>query len=97
MRAQCLHGFTVISPAVFFKRQNNHGSQGAEKLSFVAGSGYIIKWFIGDHSPRHVHIETETEKLLGRFNLETMSGMAGWQPPGKLVKIIKDLQREGRL
>jgi hypothetical protein len=38
-----------------------------------------------------------TEKLLGRFNLETMSGMAGWQPPRKLLKIIEELQREGRL
>jgi hypothetical protein len=63
----------------------------------VRRGGYIIKWFIGDHEPRHVHIETETGKLMGRFNLETMTGMAGWQAPRKLVKVIEDLQREGRL
>ena len=63
----------------------------------VRRGGYIIKWFIGDHSPRHVHIERETGRLLGRFNLETMAGMAGWQADRKLVKIIEDLIREGRL
>ncbi len=63
----------------------------------VRRGGYIIKWFIGDHPPRHVHIETETGKLIGRLSLESMKGMEGWQPSRKLVKIIEDLIREGRL
>lgn len=63
----------------------------------VRRGGYIIKWFIGDHSPRHVHVEKETGRLLGRFNLETMAGMEDWQAERKLVKIIEDLIREGRL
>jgi Domain of unknown function (DUF4160) len=63
----------------------------------VRRGGYIIKWFIGDHPPRHIHVETETGKLLGRFSLETMKGMAGWQADQKLVRIIKELRREKRL
>ena len=63
----------------------------------VRRGGYIIKWFIGDHAPRHVHVERESGKLLGRFALDTMTGMTGWQPERKVVKIIEDLIREHRL
>lgn len=63
----------------------------------IRRGGYIIKWFIGDHPPRHVHVETESGKLLGRFNLETMSGMEDWQPPRKLIRIIEDIRREREL
>ncbi len=63
----------------------------------VRRGGYIIKWFIGDHHPRHVHIETQSGKLIGRLNLDTMSGMEDWQPGKKLLQIIVDLQKEGRL
>ena len=67
------------------------------RMGKIRRGGYIIKWFIGDHAPRHVHIEKENGKLLGRFNLETNTGMAGWQAARNLVKIIEDLRREGRL
>jgi len=63
----------------------------------VRRGGYIIKWFIGDHSPRHVHIETPGGKLLGRLDLTTLDGIEGWQPSKKLLKIIEELKKEGRL
>ena len=63
----------------------------------VRRGGYIIKWFIGDHPPRHVHIETPSGKLVGRLNLETMTGVEGWQPSKKLVRVIAELRKEGRL
>ena len=63
----------------------------------IRRGGFIIKWFIGDHSPRHVHIETPGGKLIGRLDLETMTGLEDWQPGRKLVKIIQELQTEGRL
>ncbi|HMJ90668.1 MAG TPA: hypothetical protein VK530_12685 [Candidatus Acidoferrum sp.] len=64
----------------------------------VRRGGYIIiKWFIGDHSPRHVHVYDSDEKPVGRLNLKTLTGMEGWQPSKKLLQIIADLQREGRL
>ena len=63
----------------------------------VRRGGYIIKWFVGDHSPRHVHVCDSDEKLIGRLSLETLTGLAGWQPGKKLLQIIAELQREGRL
>jgi hypothetical protein len=49
----------------------------------IRRGGYIIKWFIGDHPPRHVHIEKENGELIGRLDLEQMTGMEGWQPDRK--------------
>jgi hypothetical protein len=63
----------------------------------IRRGGYIIKWFIGDHPPRHVHIEKENGELIGRLDLERMTGLEGWQPDRKLLKVIEDLRREGRL
>ena len=63
----------------------------------IRRGGYIIKWFIGDHPPTHVHIEKENGELIGRLDLERMTGMEGWQPDRKLLKIIEELRREGRL
>jgi hypothetical protein len=63
----------------------------------VCRGGYIIKWFIGDHTPRHVHVERESGQLVGRLDLERMTGMEGWQPDRKLLQIIQELRREGRL
>ena len=63
----------------------------------VRRGGYIIKWFIGDHPPHHVHVETAAGQLLGRLNLETMVGMEGWQPTKKLLKIIQELRDEQRI
>ncbi|HEY5232276.1 MAG TPA: DUF4160 domain-containing protein [Verrucomicrobiae bacterium] len=37
----------------------------------VRRDGYIITWFLGDHEPRHVHVETAGGKLIGRFDLHT--------------------------
>ena len=59
--------------------------------------GYIFEWCVGDHPPRHVHVEKENGELIGRLDLERMTGMEGWQPDRKLLKIIEELRREGRL
>jgi hypothetical protein len=32
-------------------------------MSRIRRGGYIIKWFIGDHPPRHVHIEKESGEI----------------------------------
>ena len=66
-------------------------------MARVRRGGYILTWFIGDHTPRHVHVETAKGKLVGRLNLETRQGMEGWQPDRKLLQVIEQLEREGRL
>jgi len=63
----------------------------------IRRGGYIIKWFIGDHPPRHVHIETTSGKLVGRLSLETLTGIEGWQPSEELLEVIAELKKEGRL
>ena len=62
----------------------------------IRRGGYIIKWF-GDHPPRHLHIEMENGELIGPLDFEQMTGMEGWVPDRKLLKIIEDLRGEGRL
>ena len=34
---------------------------------------------------------------MGRFDLRTRRGMEGWLPDKKLLKLIAELEREGRL
>jgi len=63
----------------------------------VRRGGYIITWFIGDHDPRHVHIQLANGKLIGRFNLQTRRGMEGWHPSKKLLEIIAELEKTGRI
>ncbi len=63
----------------------------------VRRGGYIITWYIGDHQPPHVHVETDKGRLIGRFDLRTRRGMEGWQPDKKLLKVIAELEREGRI
>jgi len=63
----------------------------------IRRGGYIITWFAGDHWPRHVHVQTDDGRLLGRFNLETRQAMEGWKPSRKLLEVITDLEREGRI
>ena len=66
-------------------------------MSRVRRGGYIIKWFIGDHTPRHVHVEMENGELVGRLDLERMTGMEGWPRTLSGLQIIEELRREGRL
>jgi hypothetical protein len=35
--------------------------------------------------------------MIGRLDLARMTGMEGWQPDRKLLRIIEELMNEGRL
>lgn len=59
--------------------------------------GYYVEWFIGDHVPRHVHVYDSKGRLIGRLDIERMVGIEGWMPDKKLVNLIQELRREGRL
>ena len=63
----------------------------------IRRGGYIFTWFAGDHRPRHVHIQTDNGRLLGRFDLETRRAMDDWNPDRKVLQGIAALEREGRL
>jgi len=63
----------------------------------IRRNGYVVEWFIGDHDPRHVHVYTAKGRFIGRLNLQTHTGHEGWNPDRKLLKLIADLQKEGRL
>jgi hypothetical protein len=63
----------------------------------VRRGGYVFEWWIGDHAPRHIHVSTPAGKLLGRVALETLDSLDRWTPPRKVLKIIEELQNEGRL
>lgn len=63
----------------------------------IRRGGYVITWWKGDHQPRHVHVETDKGKMIGRLNLETKLGLEGWKPEKKLLSVIAELEKEGRL
>ncbi|OGV73978.1 MAG: hypothetical protein A3K19_22805 [Lentisphaerae bacterium RIFOXYB12_FULL_65_16] len=63
----------------------------------VRRDGYIITWWKGDHTPRHVHVKTAGGEKLGRLDITAMRGLEGWMPDRKLVTLIEQLRDEGRL
>ena len=54
-------------------------------------------WWLGDHSPRHVHVLDKNGRLITRVNLETMHPMDILKLDRKIVELIRAMQREGRL
>ncbi len=48
-------------------------------------------------SPRHIHVSDDNGKILGRIRLDAIEPVDEWQPSRKVIEIIKELQREGRL
>ena len=63
----------------------------------IRRGGYIFEWWIGDHPPRHVHVFDSNGELLGRVTVENLQPLDDWQPPRKVVEIIRQLMDEGRL
>ena len=39
----------------------------------------------------------QRKRFLGRLDVERMRGIEGWMPSKKLIKVIEELKREGRL
>jgi hypothetical protein len=63
----------------------------------IRRGGYILEWYIGDHKPRHIHVFDKNERLITRVNLETMQAMDIPKIERKIVELIRELQREGRI
>jgi hypothetical protein len=63
----------------------------------VRRGGYMFVWWVGDHLPRHVHVFDKNGHIISRVNLETMQPMDIPKIERKIVELIRELQREGRL
>lgn len=63
----------------------------------VRRGGYMFIWWIGDHRPRHIHVFGKNEQLITRVNLETMQPMDIPKIERKILELIRELKREGRL
>jgi hypothetical protein len=61
----------------------------------VRRGGYVFLSWVGDHSPRHVHVYREG-KLIVKWDLEHWQAMKG-QASGYVKKLLKELEKEGRL
>lgn len=65
-------------------------------MTRVRRSGYVFVRWAGDHSPRHVHVYADG-RLIGRWDLENDCPMDAPPLPRRVVDVIHELQREGRL
>jgi hypothetical protein len=43
----------------------------------IRRGGYILEWFIGDHTPRHIHVYDSKRKFIGRLDPGHMVGLEG--------------------
>ncbi len=63
----------------------------------IRRGGYLFVWWIGDHTPNHVHVYDKNDKLISRVNRKTLEPMDTPKIDRKIQRIIRQLQSEGRL
>ena len=63
----------------------------------IRRGGFMFMWWMGDHEPRHVHVFDKNGRLITRVDLETMQAMDIPKIESKILELIRELQREGRL
>jgi len=61
----------------------------------VRRGGYIFVAWVGDHSPRHVHVYRDG-KLIVKWDLDNWQAMKG-QTTTRITKLLKELVEEGTL
>jgi len=61
----------------------------------IRRGGYVFVGWVGDHSPRHVHVFRDGI-LVVKWDLENSKAMEG-SMPGRVKKLIVELKREGLL
>ena len=61
----------------------------------IRRDNYVFLTWIGDHSPRHVHVYRD-EKLVLKWNIDAWVPMKG-RASAKLIKMLADLRKEGAL
>ena len=61
----------------------------------IRRDNYVFLTWIGDHSPRHVHVYRDG-KLVLKWDLDAWLPMKG-KSTAKLIKILAELAKEGAL
>lgn len=61
----------------------------------IRRGNYIFLTWVGDHSPRHVHVYRDGMLVL-KWDLENGQPMKG-KPTRKLLRLIEELEAEGVL
>ena len=64
-------------------------------MTKVRRGGYVFISWIGDHSPRHVHVYRDGQLLL-KWDLDNNIPMSG-KPSRKMLELIRELEAEGKL
>lgn len=60
----------------------------------VRRGNYIFIWYIGDHSPPHVHVYRDGRLIL-KWDLLNEAALFG-QSSATIVKLVNELRSEGR-
>lgn len=64
-------------------------------MTRIRRGGYIFLTWIGDHSPRHIHVY-QNGSLVLKWDLENRKAMAG-NPSRKVLELIQELETGGQL
>lgn len=64
-------------------------------MARIRRGGYIFLTWVGDHSPRHVHVYRDG-KLVVKWDLENSLPMVG-EASRKILSLIEELEAEGLL
>lgn len=62
-------------------------------MARVRRGGYIFLSWVGDHSPRHVHVYRDG-KLIVKWDLENKLPMKG-EASRRILSLIEELEAEG--
>lgn len=64
-------------------------------MSKIRRGGYVFLSWVGDHTPRHVHVY-RNGRLVLKWDLERGVAMKG-EPTPRVIGLIRALEDEGRL
>lgn len=64
-------------------------------MSRIKRGGYVFVDWIGDHSPKHVHVYRDG-RLVVKWDLEAWQPMEG-EAPARVRKYLEELVKEGLL
>lgn len=62
-------------------------------MSKIRRGNFIFVTWVGDHSPRHVHVYRD-QKLIVKWDLENWQAMRG-KATARVLKYLEELVKEG--